>query len=219
MVTGGAKGQRAPTFRLAIPKHRPPSPTGQRVSLAGPAGLGSQGTPKQGSPLLRKLKNLNRGGKWEKAGVFHPKRWRSQYTGKYGNPAERQERDRKILKTSFQKEQSHPHPKALPGDFSQKDTGRPEASSVPRIQPEAPLPEASKCWALELWDSPPPGPPAPPAGGARLLSAPVPGWAPGPAWPGPTVPGRGFLSANQITIQMITVIFFFVLIPFLRPTT
>lgn len=94
-----------------------------------------------------------------KSWSFHPKQWRSQYTGKHGSPAERQERgDRKILKTSFQKEQSPQAPKALPRDFSQKDTGKREASSVLRSQTKAPLPEAGKRWALELCDSPPPDP-------------------------------------------------------------
>lgn len=67
---GRCQGAADPIFRLAVPKHHPLSPTGQRVSLTGPVGLGSQGTPKQGSPLLGK--NLNREGKWGKAGVFIP---------------------------------------------------------------------------------------------------------------------------------------------------
>lgn len=115
--TGQRKGKGRPAKAVRsreAPRGSRPPPSGWlslsivlyswRVSLAGPVGLGSQETPKQGSPLLRKLKNLNRGGKLEKAGAFHPKRRSSQYKGKYGSPAERQQRgDRRVHKYSSRK--------------------------------------------------------------------------------------------------------------------
>ena len=99
------------------------------------------------------------------------------------------------------------HPEALPGDFCQKDTGRWQASSVPRSQPEAPLPEAGSagrlsCGTIRRPDSQP-----------RLRE--------GPSCTRHLHPGGlldqqqtqslagGFLSANQITIQIITVNFLF----------
>lgn len=96
---GRRQGAAGPHLQAGCPRASSSVPHSWRVSLAGPAGLGSQGTPTQGSPLLRKRKNLNRGGKREKAGVFQPKRRSSQYTGKYGSPAERPQRgDRGVHK-------------------------------------------------------------------------------------------------------------------------
>lgn len=98
------------------------------------------------------------------------------------------------------------HPEALPGDFRQKDTGRWQASSVPS-QPEAPLPGASSAGRLSC------GPTRRPDSQPRLRE--------GPSCTRHLHPGGlldqqqtqslagGFLSANQITIQIITVNFLF----------
>lgn len=70
---GRRQGAAGPHLQVGHPQASssvPHRPTGQPD---GPSGAWGPGTPEQGSPLLgKKLKNLNRGGKWEKAGVFIP---------------------------------------------------------------------------------------------------------------------------------------------------
>lgn len=82
------QGAAGPHLQVIVPEHCPL----QLASQPGrPSGAWEPGDPKQGSPLLRKLKNLNRGGKLEKKLELFISGGAVSTKGAMG-PAERQQR-------------------------------------------------------------------------------------------------------------------------------